>query len=72
MNDKLLTETNDLLRIVAGLLLDATGDSQLSTRDKVAKLAKLGVKPNEIAKIIGKTGNHVNKELTALRKQKVI
>ncbi len=38
-------------------------------KQQVEVLNKLGLKPKEIAEILGKTNTHVSKELTGIRKK---
>ncbi len=68
MNDKLLKETNRLLKVVIGLLVRRDGDKKLTLRYQIVILRDFGLSTNEIAQIIGRTGNYVNKELFELRK----
>lgn len=70
MTDKTTNETNRLLKVIIGLLIREQGaeSSALSLRDKVAILNDLGLAPIEIAEILGRSGNHINKELSEMRK----
>lgn len=63
-------DTNRLLRIIIGLLIrrEATNTVSLSLRERVALLSDLGLAPAEIAEILGRSGNYVNKELADIRK----
>lgn len=63
-------ETNQLLRIIIGLLTrqESTSAATLSMRERVGLLSDLGLMPAEIAEILGRSGNYVNKELTDIRK----
>lgn len=67
MSDKLQEETNRLLRTVIAVLID-NAEENTSLRDKVSRLSNLGLTPSEIADILGRTSNYVNKELSELRK----
>lgn len=42
----------------------------LSLREQVGILSDLGVRPREIAEILGRTPTYINKELSGLRKTK--
>jgi hypothetical protein len=60
------------LGVVIALLLrilPKSGDA-LSLRDQVQLLSDLGIRPKDIADILGKTSTYVNKELVGLRKSK--
>ena len=60
------------LGVVIALLLrtlSKSGDS-LSLRDQVQLLSDLGMRPKDIAEILGRTSTYVNKELASLRKNK--
>jgi len=41
----------------------------MSLRQQIETLSNLGLRPKEIAEILGKSGTHVSKELSGLRKQ---
>jgi hypothetical protein len=62
------------LGVVIALLLrtlSKSGDS-LSLRDQVQLLSDLGMRPKDIAEILGRTSTYVNKELASLRKNKKV
>jgi hypothetical protein len=61
-----MDSTNRLLRVIIALLME---DSEAfpKLRQRVDFLSKSGLKPAEIAKILGKTNTYVNKELSSLR-----
>lgn len=40
-------------------------------QDQVAQLSKIGLKPKEIASVLGKTENNVNVTLSRIRKKRV-
>jgi DNA-binding CsgD family transcriptional regulator len=63
-------ETNRLLRIIIALLIrQESGEAvPLSLRERIQILSDLGLSPSEIAAVIGRSGNYVNKELTDIRK----
>jgi hypothetical protein len=52
---------------VVALLLEESEAFQ-KLRQKIDFLNRSGLKPAEIAKIVGRTGTHVNKELAGIRK----
>jgi len=67
-----LKEISRRLGIVITLLLKLnqnTGEG-MSQRALIAELQKLGMRPVEIANIIGRTSSFVNKELATLKNQK--
>jgi hypothetical protein len=59
--------TNQLLRVIIALLMK-DADSLKKLRQQVEFLDQAGLKPSEIAKIIGRTNTYVSKELTGIRK----
>ena len=62
-----LESTNQLLRVMLALLLERS-ESHHTLRQKIDFLDRSGMKATEIGKILGKTANHVGKELTGIRK----
>jgi len=69
MNEKTLQETNKLLKVMVALLVRGnTQDKVASLREQVGILAGLGLSPSDIAEILGRSGNYVNKELSELRR----
>lgn len=65
-------ELNKRLGVIIALLLrslTSTKDS-LPLREQVQILSELGMRPKDIAEILGRTPTYVNKELTMLRKGK--
>lgn len=42
----------------------------LSLKEQIRLFNGFGVRPVDMAKIIGKSANHINKELVAIRKEK--
>jgi len=67
-----LQELNKRLGVVIALLVRALpkGKDGLSLREQVELLAELGVRPKDIAEILGRTQTYVGKELASLRKRK--
>jgi len=74
MNSELdvLSEINRRLGIVIALLLKALPKEEgtMSLRDQVRLLSELGVRPKDIADILGRTQTYVGKELAGLRKKR--
>ena len=60
--------TNRLLRVIVALLLRREEQGLQTLRQQVGILDDLGLRPAEIADILGRTSNYVNKELAGLRK----
>ena len=61
--------TNRLLRVIVALLLRREEDGTPTLRQQIETLYDLGIKkPAEIAEILGKSGTHINKELSGIRK----
>ena len=67
-----LADINNRLGVVIALLLRSTAkaDDGLSLRDQVQLLSQLGMRPKDIASILGRTPTYVTKELATLRKNK--
>ena len=69
MNEKTLQEINKLLKIIVALLVRSNKqDKIVSLRDQIGILSNLGLSPSDIAEILGRSGNYINKELSELRK----
>lgn len=69
MNEKTLQETNKLLKVMIALLVRSNmADKIASMREQISILSGLGLQPSNIAEILGRSGNYVNKELSELRK----
>jgi hypothetical protein len=69
---ELLRQLGQKLDMIAALLLRSVPRNieSLSLKDQIRILDGLGIRPVEIAKIVGKSSGHVNKELVAIRKEK--
>lgn len=65
-----LQSTNKLLMVMIALMLRPRDDKVLTLRQQIEILSNLGLKPVEIAAILGKTNTHINKELTGIRKSR--
>lgn len=63
-----MQSTNRLLRVIVALLLRREEKTPQTLRQQVAILADLGLRPSEIADVVGRTPNYVNKELASIRK----
>lgn len=69
--ENLIKSTNSLLRVMIALLVrKGEQGTIISLREQITLLNDLGLKPKEIAEILGRTGLYVNKELFQLRKTK--
>lgn len=65
MEKELLESLNRNLEVIVGLLLRSLPDSgTASLRDRVRMLKAMGMRPKDMAKVLGKSANHINKELS--------
>lgn len=64
------TSTNRLLGVMIALLLRQGQNGPPSLKQQIETLNDLGLRPFEIASILGRSSTHVNKELTGIRKGK--
>lgn len=62
--------TNRLLRVMVALLLRRKDEQTPSLKRQIEILSDLGLRPSEIAEILGRTSTHINKELSGLRKSR--
>jgi DNA-binding CsgD family transcriptional regulator len=71
MTDEFGPQIVKRLDVTIALLLRLVGSDghSLSTREQISALSRLGLRPVEIAGILGKSGTYVNKELSGLRKK---
>jgi hypothetical protein len=60
--------TNMLLRVIVGLLLRRKDEQTLTLRQQIEILHDMGIKPADIAEILGRTNTYVNKEISGIRK----
>ena len=69
---QVLQQIEQKLDVIAALLLRLVPKNVegLSLKEQIKLLEGLGIRPIEIAKIVGRSSNHVNKELVAIRKEK--
>lgn len=65
-----LQSTNKLLRVIVALLLRRKDERTLTLRQQIEILSDLGIKPAEIAEILGRTNTYINKELSGIRKSR--
>ena len=56
--------------VIALLATIATKDEGTTLREKILMLEGFGLKPSEIASILGKKSSHVSKELSLARSKK--
>jgi len=68
MEKDTIQSTNRLLKVIVALLLRQGSEDMPTLRDQIKILAELGIKPTEIAEIIGRTSTYINKELSGIRK----
>jgi hypothetical protein len=65
-----MDSTNRLLKVIIALMLRPREDKALSLKQQIEVLHGLGIGPSDIAEILGKTGGHINKELSGIRKRR--
>ncbi|PIP29121.1 hypothetical protein CO134_03940 [Candidatus Kuenenbacteria bacterium CG_4_9_14_3_um_filter_39_14] len=70
MDNNTLESTNKLLRVIVALLLKRKDPDTLTLRQQIEILNDLGLKPLEIAEILGRSNIYINKELFELRKSR--
>lgn len=63
-----LESTNRLLRVMIALLVRQQEEGPTPLRQQIETLHSLGLRPAEIAEILGRSGTYINKELSGLRK----
>ena len=68
MDKNELQSTNTLLRVIVALLLRKKDEKTPTLRQQIEILSDLGIKPAEIAEILGRTNTYINKELSGIRK----
>jgi len=68
---EVLENINRNLEVIVGLLLRSLpGSDASSLRDRVLTLEAMGMRPKDMAKVLGKSANHINKELSVGRATK--
>ena len=70
MDKYTLESTNKLLRVIVALLLRRRDEQTLNLRQQIEILNDLGIKPVEIAEILGRNNTYINKELSGIRKSR--
>ena len=70
MDKNELQSTNKLLRVIVALLLRRRDEQTLNLRQQIEILNDLGIKPVEIAEILGRNNTYINKELSGIRKSR--
>ena len=69
MEHELLENINRNLEVVIALLLRSLpGADAASLRDRVSMLEAIGMRPKDMAKVLGKSANRINKELSVGRR----
>ncbi len=63
-----LKSTNKLLKVIVSLLLKRKEGDLLPLKEQIEILYDFGLKPIEIAGIIGRSNLYVNKEIFGIRK----
>jgi ATP-dependent RNA circularization protein (DNA/RNA ligase family) len=56
--------------ILISLILDMSGDKELSITEKVKKLSDYGLKPAEIGEILNKKANHISAVINNLKSKR--
>lgn len=62
--------TARLLKVIIGLLIRRKVDDSPSLRQQIETLDNLGLRPVEIAEVIGRSATYVSKELSGIRKSR--
>jgi len=72
LTNKQLLELNKRLGVMISLLLRLIpqGAPSISLKEQVKILSDIGMRPRDIAEILGRTATHINKELVGLRKER--
>lgn len=68
MDSDSIKSINRLLKVIIAVLVRG-GENPMPLKQQIETLSGLGLRPVEIAEILGKTSTHINKELSGLRKQ---
>jgi uncharacterized protein YjiS (DUF1127 family) len=61
--------TNRLLRVIIALLVRKRNEDALSLKQQIETLDDLGLRPAEMAEILGRSNVHISKELSGIRKR---
>jgi hypothetical protein len=71
MEKELLENINRNLGVIIGLLLRSLPDSDAAhLRGRILMLNNMGMRPKDIASVLGKSTNHINVELSLARNPK--
>lgn len=71
MENELLENINTNIEVIIGLLLRSLPDSDSAhLRGRILILNEMGMRPNAIARVLGKSTNHINVELSVARNPK--
>ena len=70
MERNTLESTNRLLKVIIALLLREKKEQTLKLKQQIEILNDLGLRPTEIAEILGRTSTYINKELSGIRKSR--
>jgi hypothetical protein len=70
MGIETIESTNKLLRVIIALILKRKDADTFTLRQQIEILNDLGLKPLEIAEILGRRNIYINKELSKLRKRR--
>ena len=73
MDERFLGSIDRKLEVIVALLLRLipAKDEVSPLREQIGTLHGLGLRPSEIARVLGRTGGYVNKELAGLRKRRL-
>jgi len=72
MENELLENINRNIEVIIGLLLRSLPDSDAGFRGRIRMLNDMGMRPKDIARMLGKSTNHVNVELSLSRNSKKV
>lgn len=70
MERNTLESTNKLLKVIIALLLREKKEQTLKLKQQIVILNDLGLRPTEIAEILGRSSTYINKELSGIRKSR--
>jgi hypothetical protein len=70
MEKETIESTNKLLRVIIALILKRKDSDTFTLRQQIEILNDLGLKPLEIAEILGRSNTYINKEISGLRKSR--
>ena len=70
MDKTSLDYTNKLLKTIIALLIRNQGEPATTLKQQIEVLDDLGLKPVEIADILGRSNSYISKELSGIRKSR--